>query len=647
MRPKSGIRVQTGTAKAKEPIVKAARLGLSFVNVRLMGVMEMAAHKGHSRANASLFIGIVIASAGAMAMALINGSAPLTAGLYLPDWIDWVRIAPSMSGLLALGLVGLLVGVVGTIVSLMAPARRKPATRTQAVASASVAEIAPDILQKPAPAAPASPQLVADNTRKASLRFEAPIAAAPPAAPTPEPELIAEAPAEPQSSAEIIPFRSEPVIAEAPEAEASEVEDVPVASTDPIAAALLHDGPEARTAPDAASDINAVIHSAMRFIDRPDPASVTSVEEVHAVRAEETHSDAPPRVAKPELTLEEPVRSTAEYKALSEALSDGTSLADAGTLLDSVVLEAAPVETPAAPEPLPVAEPVAETTESVVEALPESLPEPLAEPVAEADPEVPADPQAEIGRALTAALAHWPDATRDIAEGELRVRLSQLYHDSALQSREAFARIAGGDLNGGAGVIAQEAQAFADAHLPERAAELWRVYGALHMGRDDTAAMHAYEQVSALDTADGNIHMYLVHRYRMAEDKTKLLPVLGRALGVVGDRDTRLDLLTQFADLTQAGGHLNHTAQALEELSRIRGELSAEDPDNLQKRSALAIALAKQAQVRELMGEGPKAAPLYQHAHRVFAELSARVPDHAGLKAMAENARRDAERLSA
>ena len=250
MRPKSGIRVQTGTANAKEPIVKAARLGLSFVNVRLMGVMEMAAHKGHSRANASLFIGIVIASAGAMALALINGSAPITAGLYLPDWIDWVRIAPSMSGLLALGLVGLLVGVVGTIVSLMAPARRKPATRAQAVASASVAEIAPDILQKPAPEAPVAPQLVADNTRKASLRFEAPIAAAPPVAPTPEPELAAAAPAEPQPSAEIIPFRSEPVIAETPEVEAPAVE-----------------APEFEAQAEDAPVFNVVIHEFVHLID--------------------------------------------------------------------------------------------------------------------------------------------------------------------------------------------------------------------------------------------------------------------------------------------------------------------------------------------------------------------------------------------
>lgn len=607
----------------------------------------MAAHKGHSRANAGLFIGIAIAAGAAVAFALINGGAPLSAGPYLPDWISWVRITPSMSGLLALGLVGLLVGIVGTVVSLMTPARKTPVKRTPAktVAPAPAPAITaapvavPEASETPAPVA----QLVADNTRKASLRFEAPVAAAPPPAPVsaaPEPE----APTQPLPSAEIIPFRPEPALETAevappePVAEATEpatiaepsVDETPAISGDPIAAALLHEGPEARTEPEAAPDINAVIHSAMRFIDRPDPTSVTSVEEVHAVRTQEVDSDAPPRAAQTESLSERiheaPVGSTAEYKALSEALADNNTFEDASPLLDSVVLETTPAEVLEAIEPAPDSEPVGESAAASVTT---------------------ADPQAEIARALTAVLAHWPDATRDIAEGELHVRLSQLYHDNALQSREAFARIAQGDLSGGAAVMAQEAQAFADARLPEKAAELWRIYGALHMGRDDTAAMHAYEQVSALDKADANIHMYLIHRYRMANETGKLLPVIGRALGVVTDRDTRLDLLTQYAELTQAGGHLGHTAHALEELSRIRGELSAEDPDNLQKRSALAIALAKQAQVRERMGEGPKAAPLYQHAHRVFAELSARVPDHAGLKAMAENARRDAERLSA
>ncbi|BBF80455.1 hypothetical protein EM6_1039 [Asticcacaulis excentricus] len=609
--------------------------------------MDMAAHKGHSRANAGLFIGIAIAAGAAVAFALINGGAPLSAGFYLPDWINWVRITPSMSGLLALGLVGLLVGIVGTVVSLMTPARKTPVKRTPAktvvptpapaVAAAPVA--VPEAAETPAPVA----QLVADNTRKASLRFEAPVAAAAPPAPVsaaPEPE----APTQPLPSAEIIPFRPEPtpetaeVVPPEPVAEATEpatiaepaVDETPAISGDPIAAALLHAGPEARTEPEAAPDINSVIHSAMRFIDRPDPTSVTSVEEVHAVRTQEVDSDAPPRAAQTESLSERmheaPVGSTAEYKALSEALADNNTFEDATPLLDSVVLETTPAEAVEAREPAPDSEPAVESDVASLNAT---------------------DPQAEIARALTAALTHWPDATRDIAEGELHVRLSQLYHDNALQSREAFARIAQGDLSGGAAVMAQEAQAFADARLPEKAAELWRIYGALHMGRDDTAAMHAYEQVSALDTADGNIHMYLIHRYRMANETDKMLPVIGRALGVVTDRDTRLDLLTQYAELTQAGGHLGHTAQALEELSRIRGELSAEDPDNLQKRSAHAIALAKQAQVRELLGEGPKAAPLYQHAHRVFAELSARVPDHAGLKAMAENARRDAERLSA
>lgn len=599
----------------------------------------MAAHKGHSRANAGLFIGIAIAAGAAVAFALINGGAPLSAGLYLPDWINWVRITPSMSGLVALGLVGLLVGIVGTVVSLMAPARKTPVkrTHTKTVSPAPAPAIAaervavPEASETPAPVA----QLVADNTRKASLRFEAPVYVASslsPVSAAPEPE----SPTQPLPSAEIIPFRPEPasetaeVTAPEPFADAEPaVDETPAISGDPIAAALLQEGPKARTEPEAAPDINAVIHSAMRFIDKPDPTSVTTVEEVHAVRAQEVDSDAPPRAAQTESLSdrmhEAPIGSTAEYKALSEALADNGSFEDATPLLDSVVLETTPVE---AVEPL--------------------APAPDSKPAGDNDAEsMNADPQAEIARALTASLTHWPDTTRDIAEGELRVRLGQLYYDNALQSREAFARIAQGDLSGGAGVLAQEAQAFADARLPEKAAELWRIYGALHMGRDDTAAMHAYEQVSALDTADTNIHMYLIHRYRMANETEKLLPVIARALGVVTDRDTRLDLLTQYAELTLAGGHLGYTAQALEELSRIRGELSAEDPDNLQKRSAHAIALAKQAQVRERMGEGPKAAPLYQHAHRVFAELSARVPDHAGLKAMAENARRDAERLSA
>lgn len=623
-----------------EAIVKNIGLGLSFVTIFFTGVMDMAAHKGPSRANAGLFIGIAIAAGAAVAFALINGGAPLSAGLYLPDWINWVRITPSMSGLLALGLVGLLVGIVGTVVSLMTPAHNTPVTRATAktvspapaLAIASEPVAVPEASETPAPVA----QLVADNTRKASLRFEAPVVVAPPLSPVsaaPEPKSQTQ----PLPSAEIIPFRPDPapetaeVAATEPVADAAEpaMDETPTHSGDPIATALLHEGPEARTEPEAAPDINAVIHSAMRFIDRPDPTSVTTVEEVHAVRTQEVDSDAPPRVAQTgslsDRMHEAPIGSTADYKALSEALADNGTFEDATPLLDSVVLETTPAEAVEPVTPAPDPKPAGDSEAASVNA----------------------DPQAEIARALTAALTHWPDATRDIAEGELHVRLGQLYYDNALESREAFTRIVQGDLSGGAAVLAREAQTFADARLPEKAAELWRIYGALHMGRDDTAAMHAYEQVSALDPVDTNIHMYLIHRYRMANETVKLLPVIARALGVVSDRDARLDLLTQYAELTQAGGHLSHTAQALEELSRIRGELSAEDPDNLQKRSAHAIALAKQAQVRERMGEGPKAAPLYQHAHRVFAELSARVPDHAGLKAMAENARRDAERLRA
>ncbi|WP_155908288.1 hypothetical protein [Asticcacaulis sp. YBE204] len=538
---------------------------------------------GHSRANAGLFIGLSLIAAGLVALALIKGGAPLSAGLFLGDWIDWARIAPTMSGLLVLGVLLFLVGVVGTLVSLMTPKSMKPVRKPRVAKAERPAPVAEET-PAPEPVVPPAPQLVADNTRKASLRFEAPAPASyvpPIVAPVVEPvETV---------SAEIIPFRPEPVTEPVTESVAESapepvVETTEVEPADPIAAALLAEAPDKTNDASPPADINAVINSAMRFMESPAPAVVTSVAEVHAARVE----------------ADEPVKSTAEYKALSEALD----LSGGDPLLDSVVLE-----------------PTAETP--------------------------PVDPQSEIKTAVHTALTEWPDSTRAIAEGELSVRVEQLYRDNAITSRDAFARLSRGDLNGAADVIEQQAGEWAAAGLAPQAAEMWRIYGALHMGRDDANAMKAYEQVSALDPADGNIHMYLVHRYRMAEETPKLLPVIGRALGVVTDRDTRLDLLTQYADLTQKAGHLGHTAQALEELSQIKGVQSAEAPDNLQLRSAHAISLAKLAQLREMQGERAKAAPLYQHAHRVFAELSARVPDHAGLKAMAENARKDAERLTA
>lgn len=663
-----------------------------------MGVMEMATSKGRSRVGAGLFIGILILALGLIGGALVAGGAPLSAGFYIPDWIDWARISPSMSGLLALGLVLAVIGLIG-LISAGLSAQRAPKKRpSPAPRSGSIAEIAPDIMatpiaaasqsvvqappqSSPEPAPEPSPEpspvahLVADNTRKASLRFEAPAERVSTGstfslpAPTPEPTASPET----QSSAEIIPFRSEAVapssatlseapesiaqVSEAQETQAPQPEAVSVEAlqiADPIAAALLQEGPEAKTAPEAPADINAVIHSAMRFIQTPTPAGVTSVAEVHAARAEETQSDAPPRgLAPAEATapliadLDTPVRSTAEYKALSEALAlGGSDGLLSSPLLDSVVLE--PTAPSVASQPAAaITEPLSDAMPPVPETVAESeiAPEAAPEPVAEALPEP--TPEARIEAAVASALNVWPEATRGIAEGELRARLSQLYHDNTLQSHEAFALAAKGDLSGAARAIETQAREFAAAGTPARAADLWRVFGALHMGRDDAAAMRAYEQVSALDPSDANIHLYLINRYRMAGETDKLLPVLSRALGVVSDRDTRLDLLNPFADLAQKAGHLGHTAQALEEVSQIRAALSAEDPGNLQKRSAQAIALARLAQVRELMGEAQKAAPLYQHAHRVFAELSAQVPDHAGLKAMAENARRDADRLRA
>ncbi|MFT3996257.1 MAG: hypothetical protein QM667_02530, partial [Asticcacaulis sp.] len=248
-----------------------------------MAASQGAASQGHSRANAGLFIGIVIAGAAVIALALIGGGAPISAGIYLNDWIDWARISPSMSGLLVLGVVMVLIGIVGTLVSLMAPkpqsrklTTQKPAppiARKVAEASAAPVALAAAVAAEAvATETPPLPQLVADNTRKASLRFEA----APTPAPASELEAAVETEVEaaPVISAEIIPFRTDTVHAEPqadaatseapaetqPETLAETVDSVAeAAAADPIAAALLQDGPEARTAPEATADINAVI----------------------------------------------------------------------------------------------------------------------------------------------------------------------------------------------------------------------------------------------------------------------------------------------------------------------------------------------------------------------------------------------------
>lgn len=553
-----------------------------------------------ARGGIALFIVLCLAAIGLCALALYIGKAPLSGGFILSDWLDWMRIETTASGMLVMSAILFLTGIVGTLHRLTHPntprakapkptkvKKTKPVKATPVLeaepadaplptpsfAPQAPAPLSPAQAYRPPAPEPAMPRVVADNTRKASLKFDAA-----PAAPVNVPLGMgfgALPPAQadtPHVSAEIIPFRSE-----AP------------AENDPIAAALLADTPEPEPAASPESDIKAVVSSAISLIEAPDraPNGVTSVAEVHAARHDPEPEAAP------------------TFRALSEALSGNAEPVQAEPILAE----------PAAFEP--------ETVESI------------------------ADPRLEIETAVHNALQVWPEGTRPIAEGELTTRVSQLYYDSAIASREAFNLIKSGDLTTAAQRLKVQAAEWVGAGFPSKAADLWRIYGALHMGRDDEQAMHAYEQVSALDPADANIHLYLVRRYQMAGNTEPLLPVLVRALGAVSDMDTRGDLLTQYAELMQKAGDLPRTAQALEELSRIKAQQSANQPENLQLRSAQAIMLARLAQVREQLGDHPKAAPLYQDAHTIFAELSARVPDHAGLRAMAENALRDAQRLSA
>ena len=288
--------------------------------------------------------------------------------------------------------------------------------------------------------------------------------------------------------------------------------------------------------------------------------------------------------------------------------------------------------------------------EPVQETLPEAQPETLPETAAETLPETPAaaleaDPEAEVRQAAQTALSVWPDATRAIAADELSARLARLRDDPAPDSARAFRLIATGDLNGAANALQQQASALAEAGQTSGAAEIWRIFGALHMGRDDARAMHAYEQVSALDASDANIHLYLARRYQMAGDAARQPDVIRRALYVISDPDTRAELLAPYADLMLKAGDVKAGGDALEELSRLHETNAHLKPDDVGARSAYAVSVARLAQAREMQGVFDQAAPLYQKAHRVFSDLSAMKPDHPGLRALADKALQDARRF--
>ncbi|WP_189485703.1 tetratricopeptide repeat protein [Asticcacaulis endophyticus] len=626
----------------------------------------MTASKSRHRQPLTGFIVLILTGLLMCAGAMFIADAPL--GGPAEDWISWARIETVPSGVLLIGAVIILIGIIGCLFRLTAPVSRRPKiTSSQSAIASDDFDLAipEDQLQIHAEGLKTASvhYLSADtpeqtNRNRASLRFEAPPATtqaglsqsqAPQTAPSsheliphygdnaadafglPKPHLDATSlrrPADvprpaatpattdvlspehglristPSSSdrsaetvavaappmAEVIPLRpaepqpaaavyseplTEPEPAAAPMAMAETI-------ADPIEAALLADTPETSVRELPESDINAVISSAMRFIETPAAPEILTEAPAQAPIAPAAHDAYAPAVAAPIMVEPHPLL--------------------------------APVEAEIAPEPAPV---------------------------------IPAlTPEQEIGQAVSTALSVWPDATRPIAAEELSVRLSYLYYDKSPKTRDVFDLIACGDLSAAASRLQTIANELMNAGAFAHSAELWRIYGALHMGRDDPKAMLAYEQVSELDPSDANVHLYLARRYQMDGRTDALAPVIGRALAVVSDPQTRSGLLTQYADIKFKVGDLTTAATAFEELSLINESLAYLDPGNIQVRSGQAMALARLAQIREIQGEHHKAAPMYRKAYEVFSELSAQMPGHAGLKAMADNALRDVQRLS-
>jgi tetratricopeptide (TPR) repeat protein len=621
------------------------------------------------------------------AVAAFTSGGP-TDSPYIEDWLDWARLEPTASGMMLLGVVCAVIGIIGTFVRLLTPSAKRsiPATAVMSkslkaakpnrvtlddgpvaapvvaapevavaipeIVPAIVSEITPEmasepaVIDMPASAVPVmAPQvserpvnltqpkstvqpLRPDFSRRGALKFDAAslgivnesvetatisaeslaqtVAELTPSVPTTAETASADAEVadaaqtqttvteEPRYSAEIITLRPQPapadpapVAAEAVAAHEAHEETVAQAEplSDPIAAALLADVPELAPRAPTQSDINAVISSAMRFIETPTPEVEVTHEALHRAMTEDAGLP------------------------VAEA-SSWTITHQAETLTE-----------------------IAPSQETLIKATTQSLPEASAE--------------TRISAAVDKSLALWPQTTRPIAADELKVRAAYLAQHPSPEVRAIFDLLAEGNVEVAASCLQTLANAKAFAGDALEAAELWRVFGALNMGRDDPKAMMAYEQVSALDPSDANIHLYLSRRYAMEGKTDLMLPVLSRALMVISDAYTRIELLGHYGDLALKAGMLDASAQAYDELSQLQSAQGAANPDNLQLRSAHAISVAKMAQVRELQGQIPQAAPLYRQAYKLLADLSARVPDHAGLRAMTANALKDATRLNA
>jgi tetratricopeptide (TPR) repeat protein len=568
---------------------------------------------GGTRRNSPAGFFVLIALAVALAaFALYKGQAPVRTP-FPEDWIIWARGTATWAGALAVGVVVLLIGVIGLVINLLSSARPARKAHHKPVPAEIELAAAPAVdLQTATRASESRNSENRNSESRGNLRFNA------------------------QNVATLgLSGDNLGTVAAAPSLEVQSLEP-----------AIFSDH-------GAFSD-NASDSFMTRMPEAPAEAPIQPPGEVPAFDAtaalSETHGlhihtpTAEIVPIRPDIVLP----AEAEHDPLAAALlaetPDVVTHAPQGDI-NAVISSAMRFAPQSEPQPEAMVYPVEAVAETIAapaaEIVPDVVPAPMPEPVP-----VQLDDEAEIRQAARTALSVWPDSTRAIAADELSARISHLYYDKSPASQKAFQLIASGDLSAAAAALATQADALAEAGNHAAAAELWRVSGALHMGRDDSKAMAAYEHVSELDPNDANIHLYLARRYQMAGDTARQPAVIARALGVISDPAIRAELLAPYADLKLKAGDAKAAGDAFEELSRLHETEAYLRPDDVGVRSTLAITVARLAQAREMQGAFEEAGPLYRKAHKVFADLSALKPEHPGLRAMADNALRDAQRFN-
>ncbi|WP_303831487.1 hypothetical protein [Asticcacaulis taihuensis] len=575
----------------------------------------MGAVSGTRRSNPAGFFVLIALAVALAAFALYKGQAPVRTP-FPEDWIIWARGTATWAGALAVGVVVLLIGVIGLIINLLSSAR--PARKAHHKPVPAEIELAA------APAVDLQTATRANESRnsesRGNLRFNAQNVATlglsgdhlETGAAAPSLEVQSLEPAIFSDHGAFSDNASDSFMTRMPEA--------------PVEAAIEAPTQAPLQAPGEVPAFDAT----------------AALSETHGLHIHTPTAEIVP--IRPDIVLP----AEAEHDPLAAALlaetPDVVTHAPQGDI-NAVISSAMRFAPQSEPQPEAMVHPVEAVAETIAtpaaEIVPDVVPAPIPEPLP-----APLDDEAEIRQAARTALSVWPDSTRAIAADELSARISHLYYDKSPASQKAFQLIASGDLSAAAAALATQADALAEAGNHAAAAELWRVSGALHMGRDDSKAMAAYEHVSELDPNDANIHLYLARRYQMAGDTARQPAVIARALGVISDPAIRAELLAPYADLKLKAGDAKAAGDAFEELSRLHETEAYLRPDDVGVRSTLAITVARLAQAREMQGAFEEAGPLYRKAHKVFADLSALKPEHPGLRAMADNALRDAQRFN-